>query len=359
MKGNKGEWSELYTFFQLLAEGKLFSADENLNQTNSFVEVISIQRGDSGKNLNFKLTNNAKINIINADTDEIILSFSQAESKEIASILVDEINGKTGISAGLIERIQKLNITQVAEKSQSKGDIDIKIYDPVHGISSDQKFSIKSFLGSDPTLFNANKTTNIIYRITDSVNNPITKELLNEINDLKTGHKYINRIAKITELGYSIKFHSYEDDTFKLNLQVIDSDLPEIIAHIVLDKYVSKITRIPDVIEKINTDNPMDYDLSQGHRFYEYRIVNFLVEAALGMTSKAVWSGEYDVVGGIIIVKPDAELLCYHLIDFNKFKHYLKNASRLDNPSGSKMGYGSVYIDGKESFIKLNFQIKA
>jgi type II restriction enzyme len=103
----------------------------------------------------------------------------------------------------------------------------------------------------------------------------------------------------------------------------------------------------------------MNYDLSQGHKFYEYRIVNFLVEAALGMTSKAVWSGKYDVVGGIIIVKPDAELLCYHLIDFNKFKHYLKNASRLDNPSGSRMGYGSVYIDEAKSFIKLNFQIKA
>ena len=79
------------------------------------------------------------------------------------------------------------------------------------------------------------------------------------------------------------------------------------------------------------------------------------------MTSKSLWSGQYDIVGGIIIVKPDSELLCYHLVDFNKFKTYLKNSSRLDNPSGSKMGYGEVYKDtmSKESFIKLNFQIKA
>ena len=61
----------------------------------------------------------------------------------------------------------------------------------------------------------------------------------------------------------------------------------------------------------------------------------------------------------VCIVKPDSEILCYHLIDFNKFKHYLKTSARLDNPSGSKMGYGSVYKEGNNSFIKLNFQIKA
>ena len=88
-------------------------------------------------------------------------------------------------------------------------------------------------------------------------------------------------------------------------------------------------------------------------------MVNFLVEAALGMTSKTTWSGEYDVVGGILIVKQDSEILCYHLIDFNKFRTYLKNASKLDNPSGSKMGYGKVYKEGGDTFIKLNFQIKA
>lgn len=103
----------------------------------------------------------------------------------------------------------------------------------------------------------------------------------------------------------------------------------------------------------------MNFDLRQGHKFYEYRLVNFLFEAAMGMTSKKVWSGNYDIVGGIIIVKPDTDILCYHLIDFNKFKRYLKNSARLDNPSGSKMGYGKVYKNENGSFIKLNFQVKA
>lgn len=359
MKGNKGEWSELYTFFKLLAEGKMFSADENLERTEPFVELKSIYRKDAGKNLNFKIIDDNLINIIDANTNKILLSFPQSEARKIAKNIVNDLNGKTSISEELINSIQNYYITQVADKSLGKGDINIQIYDPIHGISSDQEFSIKSFLGSDPTLFNANKTTNIIYKISDVNNASITEEHFKEVNSIITPHKYIDRIVKLTELGYNIEFHSYDDTTFKLNLQVIDSDLPKLIAHIVKDKYVSRLTKFSEVITKITKDNPMNYDLSQGHEFYEYRLVNFLVECALGMTSKSVWSGKYDIVGGIIIVKPDAEILCYHLIDFNKFKQYLKNSARLDNPSGSKMGYGTVFFEGDNSFIKLNFQIKA
>jgi type II restriction enzyme len=358
MKGNKGEWSELYTFFKLLAEGKLFSADENLEKTASFVELLSIYRKDSGGNLNFQIKDDNLINIIDANTNMILLSFPKSEAESIAQNLLNDLNSETNPSIELIDLIKKYHITQVADKSSGKGDIDILIFDPVHGISSNQEFSIKSFLGSDPTLFNANKTTNIVYKITDVNNAPITDEHLNEVNSIETSHKYIDRIAKLTDLGYNIKFHSYDDSTFKLNLQVIDSDLPEIIAHIVKDKYVSRLSKFQDVITKITEDNPMNYDLSQGHAFYEYKLVKFLVESALGMTSKSVWSGKYDIVGGIIIVKPDAEILCYHLIDFNKFKQYLKNSARLDNPSGSKMGYGKVFFEGSNSYIKLNFQIK-
>ena len=359
MKGNKGEWSELFTFFKLLAEGKMFSADENLEKTDSFVELRSIFRKDGGNNLNFKINADRTINVIDANTDKILISFLQSEAESIAINIINELNGNSSISEKLINLIQTYQITEVANKNLGKGDINILIYDPIHGISSNQEFSIKSFLGSDPTLFNANKTTNIIYKITSENGFTITSSHLEEVNLIVSKHKYIDRIGRLIELGYRIELYDYEDSTFKLNLQVIDSDLPKILAHIVKYKYVDRTTKFIDIINKITAENPMNYDLSQGHNFYDYRLVNFLVEAAMGMTSKKVWSGNYDIVGGIIIVKPTTEILCYHLIDFNKFKQYLRKASRLDNPSGSKMGYGQVYLEGENSFIKLNFQVKA
>ena len=158
-----------------------------------------------------------------------------------------------------------------------------------------------------------------------------------------TWHHYKKWVSKILKLGYDIESSSYQDTTFKLNLQIINSDLPKIIALVVLAKFRDRIIEIEKVIEDLRAQNPMKYDLSEGHKFYEYRIVNFLMEAALGMTSKTVWSGEYQVIGGILIVQSNSEILCYHLIDFNKFRSYLKRECKLDNPSGLKMGYGSLF----------------
>lgn len=45
MAANRGEWAELYVLFKLLAEGKIYSADENLNRNaNSYLEIIKIIR---------------------------------------------------------------------------------------------------------------------------------------------------------------------------------------------------------------------------------------------------------------------------------------------------------------------------
>ena len=359
LKGNKGELSELYVFFKLLADGTIYSADESLLKTGEFIEVVAITRKDEIEEVQFDVIKD-EIQIVNKATKTNLLTFSREHSKSLAAKILTDIQKNSRLKENTQEEIIECKVTKVAKKSGNKGDIKIQIYDPKHGIESNQEFSIKSFLGSNPTLFNSNKTTNIVYEVSDENGNPMSKKDIDLVNGIDKRHnKYINRISKILELGYHIKFSTYQDKIFKLNLQLIDSDLPKIIAAVVLAKFEHRIIKIEEVVKYLRSLNPMDYDLSEGHRFYEYRIVNFLMEAALGMTSKTAWSGDYQVIGGILIVKPDAEILCYHLIDFNKFRSYLKKACKVDNPSGSKMGYGFLFIEKEKSYIKLNFQIKA
>jgi type II restriction enzyme len=40
MKLNKGEWSEVYVFLKLLAEGKLYAADKDLKKIEDIYYVI-------------------------------------------------------------------------------------------------------------------------------------------------------------------------------------------------------------------------------------------------------------------------------------------------------------------------------
>lgn len=45
IRGNKGEWSEIYAFLRLLANGEIFAADEQLNRIeNMFFPIIKIIR---------------------------------------------------------------------------------------------------------------------------------------------------------------------------------------------------------------------------------------------------------------------------------------------------------------------------
>ena len=366
--GNKGEWSEIYVLLKLLSQSKLFSASEQLTPTESYVNVKSIFRKDT--DLTSKLEkdfeyigSDSMINIIDSSTGNILYSIQKKELTELSENLFKEIQKGTGRSFSVNkivqEKLYKLYINRIKQPSNSKGDINLLIHDPNAGLNSLQKFSIKSLIGSNPTLFNSNKTTNIIYEIKDNYGNSLNQKLIDEVNNISNPQKYIRRINFLEKKGFNLFFQDYENETFKLNLQLIDSNLPEIIAFIVKEKFSKKITKMTNVIQNLNKINPLNYNLNLGHNFYEYRIVNFLVEVALGMTSKAVWTGVYDAIGGIIIVKDDSDVLCYHLIDFNKFRVYLKTSTKLDNPSGSRHGYGVVYEENRKTYIKLNFQIRS
>lgn len=362
LKGNKGEWSELYTLLHLLSQSKLFSADENLKKTDDFVYVKEILRSELNSDIKY-ISNDKNINIINGFDGQLVLSISKEEIGQLAEELFSEIKKGKGstfkVNTVLEQKLRDIQVRKVKEKSTSKGDINLVIYEPEFGINSQKKFSIKSLVGSKPTLFNSHTTTNIRYKITDNEGGPMSQAVIDKINIDSKKEKYISRIKAIGDLGFKIEYDGYKDDTFFLNLQLLSSDLPQIIAFCVLEKYTNRITKMKKVIENLKYKNPFDYDLTQGHPFYEYRIINFLVEAALGMTSKKPWTGIYDAVGGILIVKNTSEVLCYHLIDFNKFKQYLISHTAFDNPSGGRHRYGFVYLDSEKSYIDLNFQIRA
>lgn len=45
LKGNKGEWSEIYIFFKLLSDGKVYAADKDMKKIrDKFLNIIRIIR---------------------------------------------------------------------------------------------------------------------------------------------------------------------------------------------------------------------------------------------------------------------------------------------------------------------------
>lgn len=357
LTGNIGEWSEIYTFLKLLADGELYAADDNLNKLNDiYYPILSILREESNQELNYK--RNGDVKICDSSKD-ILLTIPSKEFKEHAEALLNKIktegnSGGSFSSEELETFLTKIKVTKLTASSSNKQDITIVVHDFRTGLKPQLGFSIKSQLGGASTLLNPGAATNFTYkleresmRINDSTSN------YGDSNSLKVRE----RISQKTDEGYKFIYLETGNPVFTSNLRMIDSLLPEILSYLVQYYYIGRANNIKDLTNIIETENPLEFETA-GHKHYEHKIKNFLMDVALGMTPARVWEGNYIASGGYIIVREDGELVCYHIYNINQFKEYLFNNTRLETPSTSRYNFGNFYSEESELRVKLNLQVR-
>lgn len=357
LSGNKGEWSEIYVFLKLLADGKIDAADADLNAIpNVYYPIIKILRQEATSKREYVV--NREIKIIDGNTNNILLAMPVADFVQKSQELFSRLKAARGRSFQFPDIeifLNSIKVTSLTALKTDKTDIRVVVHDLNTGLRPTLGFSIKSMLGKNSTLFNPGQTTNFIYEIT-GVN--LTPQMIRTINAITTEPKISNRLARLTSLGARIKFRDIASKNLKLNLQLIDSDLPEILGYLLLYKYTKSMSKLADLLTEINNANPLNFDLSLGHPFYDYKIKNFLTDSALGMTPAALWTGQYDATGGIIVVKESGDLVCYHIYNRNEFQSYLTNNTRLEQASTSRYDFGEIYQENGQIFIKLNLQVR-
>lgn len=355
IKGNKGEWSELYTLLTLLSDGNLYAADANLEKIEHIVyPLIEILRIDSGKDLKYIYADQSII--IENSTDESSIKIPVLAFKENALLLLDKIKNTKGRSFQVEELesfLRDIQVSNIKSPSGNKTDIVMKVYDPFTGMTPHLGFSIKSKLGSAATLFNAGKTTNFRFKLTGNIDDGLMKK----VNDIQNPRKYRKRMELLSSKNIVMQYESISSKNFELNLQMIDSNLPIILANLLQYYYSGYGIQLPQLLDILESNNPCHYNDEFGHSFYEYKIKRFLVDAALGMVPSVIWSGTFDATGGYIVVREDGEILCYHLYNMNEFQEYLLQNVKLDTPS-SRNEFGFVYKIDDEYFFDLNLQIR-
>jgi len=357
LKGNKGEWSETYTFLKLLAEGKIYAADENLQRIDSFYPLIKIDRAEKD-NSHHEYIYGENISVRDCTTNTIIKEIPCEYFLDQSTLLLDRIISETGSSFSVPEIedfLSSLQITTLKARSDSKSDIKISVHDLNTGLQPDLSFSIKSRLGNPSTLFNANKeATNFIYKITGE----ISESDISRINSINSRSKVKDRIQEIIKLGCALNYHDVPNDILKMNLQLIDSMLPNILGEMLLTFFSGSTSTVKDILDIVTAKNPCNFNTLYNHKFYEYKVKNFLTDIALGMTPREIWDGRYDATGGYIIVKENGELICYHIYNRNEFQDYLLNQTKFESPSTNRHQYGLLYHENGELYLKLNLQIR-
>lgn len=357
LTGNKGEWSEIYTFLKLLGEGVVFAGDQNLNKIQDlFYPIIMILRQEKEGSYNYRLQKQDVV--IQTPEGEELLRIPASVFLEEAEILLNAINEKDGAFAvPSIERfMNSVFCHSLKAKTSDKTDIRIVLHDRRTKINSEMGFSIKSQLGGDSTLLNASKATNFNFKI-EGVS--FTDAEISEINAINPKrNKVIERVNAIRNKGGVLVFDKVDNLTFRNNLILLDGDLPIIIANLLLEQLNSGISTLKTLVERLTEINPLKYDVSQASPFYEYKIKHLLTSAALGMMPATAWNGRYDANGGYLVVKKDGEILCYHFYDRNRFEDYLFSNAYLERSSTTRHEYASIVKEHGELLFKLNFQVR-
>ena len=104
LKGNKGEWSEIYVLLRLLADGKIYAADSDLNKLeNVYFPIIKIIREEKKGEIKEYATGEVISIYINGlkVKDLPIIEF-ETESE----LLLNEMNSKASKGAFSIEKTQ-------------------------------------------------------------------------------------------------------------------------------------------------------------------------------------------------------------------------------------------------------------
>lgn len=358
LKGNKGEWSEIYTLFRLLGEGKVYAGDQNLDKIQDlFYPIIMILRQEKEGDFNYKRQDKDVV-ILSSDGEELLRVKADVFVEEAEKLLQAINNAEGSFALPDIEKfMNSIRCHSLKARSSDKTDIKIIFHDHRTKINPEMGFSIKSQLGGNSTLLNASKATNFNFKIVGAF---FSDKEIAEINTLNPKrNKIIERVNAIKKKGGRLAFDKVDNPTFHNNLVMLDGFLPFIIASLLLEQLDSGESTLKILTEKLSENNPLRFDMSREMPFYEYKIKHLLTSVALGMMPATAWNGKFEANGGYLVVKKDGEILCYHFYDRNRFEDYLFSNAYLERADASRHEYATIIKekDGTLSF-KLNLQIR-
>lgn len=351
-KANKGEWSELYAFFKLLVNHKIPAAGPDLKpipgEEYNFLNII--REEIPGQVYQYNLQQDGLVRILDEDGNEVKTVSTDGLNDKAEAILqaIAQATSSTFEMPSLSSLMDEYLITKVKANSRIKTDLLAVVADHVHETNRQTGFSIKSYVGSLPTLINPSGHTNFIYEV-DGFNGDI--EEVNAIN--QNPGKVQRRIAAIREQGGEFKYVGMSSQVFNKNLRFTDTLLPEIMAGMMLEYYSGSGSKWSDLVKVVAAK---DSELAEDE--LQYKLEGFLRSAALGMVPATEWNRKLTTYGGFIVVLEDGRLVCYHLNNDDEFKEYMFTHTKLDTPSTTRFGFGGLYQKEDKLLFNLNMQVR-
>ena len=353
-EATKREWCELYTFFRLLTEGKVTLGTAKAKKGEIDWPIAMIQREEhDGTRCYYIEKEMVRIKGENSEKSVPREDFGIVADlilQAVKSSSEDEVTSPDGVE----EFLDEVAIFDLEAKTEDRTDFYIAFWHPEAPLSG---FSVRSRLGAMNPLLDGGRAANLKL---EQSGVKFATPTVNKINALpETPNEVAERMLLIERLGGVLKYSDVADRVFRSNLLMIDLHFPRVLTEMVRIMHLDGISRISELTEVIKQMNPLKIkdELINKHKFYEFKMKQFLMALALGMRPAKIYNGLDSAVEGILLVGGSGEVLCYHKSEKQVMEDFLFQNTRLEKGSLEKDKYGFLERENGVYYFKLNAKI--
>ena len=353
-EATKREWGELYAFFRLLADGSVHAGtpDGQKNETLCW-PVAMIQREEHGGTRQYKVESE-NIHIVGENMDKRV---PREDFATVADLILEAVKQSKEYDVtspdGVEEFLDEVAIYDLEAKTDDRTDFYVAFYDvntPLVG------FCVRSRLSQMFPLLDGGRTANFKFEQTGV---KFATPTVNKINAFGEEEDVVGRMLMIERLGGGLKFNDAADKIFRSNLSMIDLHFPRVLGEMCRAMHLEGITRVSELTEYIKQLNPLKIkdELITKHRYYEYKMKQFLMALALGMRPAKMFNGTDSAIAGFLMVDGQGGVVCYQKADRDTFADFLYQNTRLEKGSTAKDKYGYLEKENGVYYFKLNLKI--
>ena len=354
-EATKREWSELYAFFRLLADGCVHAGtpDAKKNEALSW-PVAMVQREEHDGTRQYIIEDSENIHICGENIDKRIPreDFAAVAQLVLEAIKASRENDVTSPD-GVEEFLDEVAIFDLEAKTEDRTDFYVAFY---HKDAPLVGFCVRSRLSPMFPLLDGGRTANFKFEQTGV---KFATPTVNKINAFGEEDDVVGRMLMLERLGGSLKFNDAADKVFRSNLHMIDLHFPRVLGEMCRAMQLEGITKVSELTEYIKQLNPLKIkdELITKHRYYEYKMKQFLMALALGMRPAKMFNGTDSAVAGFLMVDGQGEVLCYQKADRDTFADFLYYNTRLEKGPTAKDKYGYLERENGVYYFKLNLKI--
>lgn len=353
-EANKIEWSELYTFLKLLAEGKLYMGNyRGEKNERSFWPISTIERVDHDGPRRYFIEGD----MVRVEGKDNYIKLHRAALAAMADKVLELIKSSSEEDIACPTDIEKFlneaKIYQLEPETSDRTDLKIGFWSADNIPSG---FVIQSRLAPVRMLMDGGRAANVKMELTGV---KLASPEVSNINTLETNETVRDRMLEIKRLGGVLKYADVADKVFRCNLQMVDLHFARVLAEMLRTFHLEGKSRVYEIMNLVKMQNPIKIkeDLIQKHRFYEYKMKRFLMNVVLGMRPAKIFDGKHSDIEGMLLLNGNGDIVGYHKNNEAVFEDFLYLNTRFVKGAIDKDKYGYLDREHGTYYFRLNTKL--